>query len=1089
MAFRIERWALATTIQERAHAADPERARILAANADASDLAKAAYRERLWRELPGFDSGEVFIRRLKLLGVESRQHLLDLLAIEACQLADGPPPDWVRTIVSAYETEPEPASDHYSEYFSGLSEGELDKWPDILNSVLEPLFASKIAETAVDLRQQANAFGVRDDIELILAARPHAMYRYIVGAFVLQMHIAERQTSQAKQFTDYLADILSGPGLRRLFEEYPVLGRVLSGVVSLWIAAETLLARRYIADWIEIASFLKMSSRELKLTAVTPALGDPHQGLQTVHALVTESGARLIYKPTDCRVFEHIAGLVRWMRQHDTRLGFRVPSAISRAGYGWVEYIHREECSTEKQLADFYFRMGSTTAISWLLGASDLHSENLTMSRGEPVLLDAETIVGLRLSELLPERKTEPLSSAMMQSSVLSTGLVPCMTRQADGTSIDISALGDHPGQMLSLEAWSDPATPRMRRERREVERRSPNSVPIAQPDITVPVQYYAANVIDGFTRTSELFLQKKTELLSADSPLTHLGRGRYRLLFRNTAVYGRLSQQLNHPDLLTEGTDRDRHLDYLMCGTADDADLATIASEERNAVDRGDVPYFSFDGDSRDLRSDGKPLLRDWLPSTGVEAIRERLRQLGRSEIDRQRWYLSASLATSSLNQDNDLARSSPTCCSDVPADAPADTDLLTGVERIARDLMTLRYDAGSDGVAWPTVRSFQGNDWQVVAADNSLYSGTAGIALFLGLAGKILDDAHMISTARRSLESVAREIRAMRVGTVGAYDGAAAYLYALSCLAEAWNTDYSDLQRLLLYMIRNSAARDTRLDVLSGVAGAGLVIANGGTRWTDANLALEAAAECARQLAATQREVSPGIAVWPALNAATPFLTGFAHGAAGISLACSRLSQFLDQPSLAVASTNALNYERALFIPDAGNWADLRNWRDRQPAPSRSEPDQHRAALAWCNGAVGIGIARCLTVLNCPDGAQVGALQADIDVALATARQQALGWSHCLCHGDLGVMELHFAASRLPERALEAEHARLVAGMVARDMRAWGPVCGVPSCIVVPGLMTGLAGIGFGLLRALRQDIPNVCGLEFQNKGVGAC
>lgn len=614
-----------------------------------------------------------------------------------------------------------------------------------------------------------------------------------------------------------------------------------------------------------------------------------------------------------------------------------------------------------------------------------------------------------------------------------------------------------------------------------DVERPFPNSVPGRQGDDPAFAQDYAADIIAGFVLTCEIFLKDKKTLLSADSLLSSLGQATYRMLFRHTAAYGRLAQQLNHPDLLADGTDRDRHLDYLMCGVVEDPSLSAIATEERNAVNRGDIPYFSFDGDSRDLRSDGLPLLRNWFPGTAIEATRRRLQRLRGSEIGRQAWHLSASLAASSLNRDIGLARSSPTCCSDIPADTSADGELLAAVECVARDLMALRYDAGLDGIAWPTVRSSQGNDWQVVAADNSLYGGAAGIALFLGFAGLTLDDARMTSVARRALESVVREIRGMRVGKVGAYDGAAGYLYALSCLADAWSADYSDLQRILLLMIRNSAVQDSWLDVLSGVAGAGLVIANGETRWPDRNLALEAAAECARRIETTEAEPSPGIANWPVLQGASPFLTGFAHGAAGISLACLRLSQFLGQPSLVATSSRALNFESAHFITDAGNWADLRNLPDQPTVSAGSEPVSERTAIAWCNGAVGIGMARCLFALDCSDAARVRALKTDIDVALTTTRRQGLGWSHCLCHGDLGAMELHFAASRLSGQEEEATYARLVAGMVARDVLTRGPVCGVPSGIVVPDLMAGLAGIGFGLLRALRPGMPNVCGLEF--------
>ena len=309
-----------------------------------------------------------------------------------------------------------------------------------------------------------------------------------------------------------------------------------------------------------------------------------------------------------------------------------------------------------------------------------------------------------------------------------------------------------------------------------------------------------------------------------------------------------------------------------------------------------------------------------------------------------------------------------------------------------------------------------------------------------------------------------------------MGAFEGAAGYLYVLTCLSEAWGADYTELQHTLLRTIRNSAADDPWLDVLGGVAGAGLVIANGAEFWGDTNLALEAARECAKRIEVSRTEMPNEMAGWSGARGIP--LTGLAHGAAGISLACLRLGQLLGEPDLLGLSDRARNFETSHFIEGEGNWADLRPWED-PPAVREAAPT--RTVTAWCNGAVGIGMARCLAILSCGDGNQADAMRGDVAIALATAKRKGCGGGHSLCHGDLGTMELHFAASRLSGWYREADYARRIADMVARDIMTRGPVCGVPAGIMVPGLMVGLCGLGFGLLRALRQDTPNVCGLEF--------
>jgi lantibiotic modifying enzyme len=121
-----------------------------------------------------------------------------------------------------------------------------------------------------------------------------------------------------------------------------------------------------------------------------------------------------------------------------------------------------------------------------------------------------------------------------------------------------------------------------------------------------------------------------------------------------------------------------------------------------------------------------------------------------------------------------------------------------------------------------------------------------------------------------------------------------------------------------------------------------------------------------------------------------------------------------------------------------------------------------------AWCHGAPGIGL-----------------LRADLPAALRTAQDEqalrravrstaAVGsvGNDSICHGDLGNLELFAAATvaGLPD-ALE-DYRRARAAILHRIERR-GPLCGTPHGIRTPGLLTGLAGIGHGLLRVAAPDL----------------
>jgi lantibiotic modifying enzyme len=130
-----------------------------------------------------------------------------------------------------------------------------------------------------------------------------------------------------------------------------------------------------------------------------------------------------------------------------------------------------------------------------------------------------------------------------------------------------------------------------------------------------------------------------------------------------------------------------------------------------------------------------------------------------------------------------------------------------------------------------------------------------------------------------------------------------------------------------------------------------------------------------------------------------------------------------------------------------------------------------------AWCHGAPGIGLARLRSLPHLDDATT----RAEISAALATTLAEGFGHNHSLCHGDVGNLDFVVqAAERLgdPRWYPQANRrAALILEWIARE----GWLCGVPLRVESPGLMTGLAGIGHGLLRLAEPTlIPSVLVLE---------
>ncbi len=292
---------------------------------------------------------------------------------------------------------------------------------------------------------------------------------------------------------------------------------------------------------------------------------------------------------------------------------------------------------------------------------------------------------------------------------------------------------------------------------------------------------------------------------------------------------------------------------------------------------------------------------------------------------------------------------------------------------------------------------------------------------------------------------------------------------LYTLAHLGALWEEPaiLAEAQELVT-LLPDLVEQDKYFDVGLGAAGciAGLLCLD---RVAPSPQLRAVAIKCGDHLLARARPMPQGVGWdWPFPSRGP--LTGYAHGAAGIALALLELADFSGEERFRAAARRAIDYERSLFSAEAGNWPDLRLFGT---APEQAAGTPHRYSVAWCYGAAGIGLAR----LGCRRHLDDARLQPELDTALRTTRAKGFGFSHILCHGDLGNLELLLQAGRsCPASPWRVEADRLAAGILTSiDRDGWR--CANPMRLESPGLMTGLSGIGYQLLRlAEPEKVPSV-------------
>lgn len=900
---------------------------------------------------------------------------------------------------------------------------------------------------------------------LWLSTPPPVLLRSLTGAFVVDMQAARRLDPDEdvdNWFERHLATLSDPAEALRFFARYPLLARLSSRILQGWRDAAIEFADRLDRDRDAVATLL--GSTGVDLVRVSPGQGDRHRGGRTVARVEFRQGT-LAYKPASAAALTCLRSALTRVREQGVPLDLRTPDVLDRGTHTWMTWLDSAPCA-EAEVADYYHRLGELNTLAWLLGANDLHAENLVVRDARPWLADVETL----LSPAPAHRDAGHAHAApgILVESPVSTGILPFTVDLGNEISVDMSAFADQPGQLGGeVTTWDDAGTSRMHAVRRRVPQETTGSA-VRTPAGPCDPFAHTEDVITGSAAGFAALRRHADTLTEALERELAAAEARVRVVLRNTALYARVTDYLHHPAVLNNP-----FLAEAAFGLLDPTALHSepkyqqaVIEAERAALLAGDVPYFETEATGRDLFGPDGLHLPDFFAESAMDRVRARAARV-RSDTTAYEWVTGASLRAADLNR----RRSRPlrVCCDVAPSAPVTDQDLVTAAGSLADRVAALAHtDSGE--VSWLTLRVDTRNDWRLVAADDSLYFGSLGIRLFL----EVLAAVQPVSDRVRGLLDQLREQAARSAGIAvdtggprGLFDGVAGRLYADTILRGLGAPSTED-PPALLDALDVSITED---DVLTGAAGVVLALVH--LAETRSDLAPRALTIAERHVAALlERAVTREHGcTW--LFEGTEENLGMAHGSSGIAAALREFARVhstspLRERALACAS-RSLQYESHRFDPNARNWPDLRVLEAKTSDVSHS----------WCNGSAGVGLARVLSLRE--PGGETDRLHADLRHALATTlpldakTKGGLGLGQSLCHGDLGVSELLLSAGLALADEELLTRARQVGGMVAADLADHDGVATLDfdARLDVPGLLNGSAGIGYQLLRLAHPDV----------------
>ncbi len=1033
---------------------------------DAGRRARAESRLHQWKAQAPFHSGASFAERLAQDGITEHDLLL-LLAepIEDIQERFALP-DWLSTLRQAFEAQPSSAA-----LPCALPEAD-EKTPSaaFLPS-LHPLLAKGHQDLLSGIDTLARRYArlpiARESVvSSLLEALSWQLLAKAGRTYALELKVAGmlgrlRGATPQDRFESFIQRLTQREIILPLLEEYAVLARALALTLEQWLIASLEVLERLCADWSELRERLLLDDNQGLLEGIESGAGDRHRDGRSVMVLQFSGGARLVYKPKSLAIALHFQELLQRLNEYGASPPFQTLKVLDKGTYGWVEFVSSRECATPEEVRRFYERQGAYLALLYALEATDIHAENLIAAGEHPLLVDLETLFHPRVDLSKTLAAEEPASGALWNS-VIRVGLLPVrLWGNEDAPGVNISGLGGEEGQMTPrpVPQWADGGTDQMRlvRERITLPAHSNRPRLNGQP---VDMLAYTDRLLAGFKRMYRLLMQHRDELLAEALP--RFAQDEIRFIARPTDIYGRFIYDSFRPELLRDALERERHFDRLWVGIQWQPHMARLIPAERADLLNGDVPFFTTRPMLRSLFTSQGQVITEFFQESGLQQVRKRLSSLDEQDLARQVWVINASVAC--LVRDTAHGGSSTLSVPSAPAE-PSRTRLLEAASALGDALeQAAVWRAGAAG--WMSIVQPSEHEWALQPAGLDLYNGLPGIAFFLAHLAALTGEERYQRLARAALHNISgllnRPQRQELVSSTGAFSGWGGLLYLFAHLGHLWKEPALFQQaEELVQTLPGLIEQDTHLDVIAGSAGciAGLLSLYAAA---PSPAILEAACHCGERLLACAQPMPVGMG-WKIPGEETP-LTGFAHGAAGIALNLLRLAAVSGEDRFHQAALAALAYERSLFVPEKHNWLDLRRVRT---GSERGQPHEGKAQYfmtAWCNGATGIGLARLASLPYLDDAM----LREEIDAALkSTLCALNCSGDSTPCHGLGGHLETLLVASQMGEAAPYRAALEQGVNILLEKVRAFRQQKDESAEIEPPGLMVGLAGVGYTLLR----------------------
>ncbi|MGB8242451.1 MAG: type 2 lanthipeptide synthetase LanM, partial [Pseudolabrys sp.] len=731
-----------------------------------------------------------------------------------------------------------------------------------------------------------------------------------------------KQGSGTSLYNQFIDDMKSG-GFRRLFEEKPILLRLISVLTRQWIDASRELITRLDADLPAIRHDILHSNTDSPVVRIEGEFSDPHNGGRSVGIISFADGAQVVYKPKDLKLDIAWHKLVERLNRDGPPIDLKAVRAIACNGYGWTEFIDHAGADAAG-CQRFFLRAGAWLALFHCFVANDMHQENMIAAGDHPVPIDLETILQSTTEEheiADPEAQASDRAMEKLANSVMMVGLLPAYGRTPDNKVFAMGGMTADWNSKIKIK-WVNINSDEMRPTRsKETSEANPNL-----PHVDGRYARLADHIDDlvsGFEDYAKFLQRQGRDAKFGDMYESFVGLP-VRKVVRATRFYSMLLQRLKNSRMMDDGATWSAQADFMARLAEWDKNTDVfwpLQRAERSALIALNVPHFVSPNDESEIH-DAAGLSIRTSGNPGLSRARTRIKKLDQREIDWQVEVIRENTRSLSKSADPTTAGQAQSAeLLDLTA-LPTKKVFIAEADKTADELSDHAIRKGP-GAAWI------GLDWlgdaeafQLVCLGPDLYNGESGIALFLAAHAAATGSQSSAELARAAVAHLRKKLKSRNAARmarslgVGGATGLGSIVYALTAMSKCLRDDsfLADAHAAAGLFIDDLIAADKQLDVTGGSAGAVLCLLRL-YRDSQSTDVLNRAIKCGEHLIAQSRVGRDGGRSWVGQGMGKQALNGMSHGAAGFAYALASLSAATGREEFAQAASECLAFENSSY------------------------------------------------------------------------------------------------------------------------------------------------------------------------------